>query len=170
MYALRDADFILIARMSLKQRRWRNVFQDHSGTLEGAELSNLAREMLSVTQKDGYYNAADVYELEKALLKGCDLNQDGRIDRRELALIIGAIANAQSPGMCEPLGNRARLVTMSGKSLLRCAAPMKIAFVGFWPSKKSFTNLRIIQSFDFRSPAFQFTRRWLQSSKRLMQR
>ncbi|XP_055347695.1 calbindin-32-like [Paramacrobiotus metropolitanus] len=68
--------------------------KDNSGTLEGNELSNLVREILSVTQS--YYNASDVYEMEQALLKGCDVNNDGRIDRRELALIIQAIANSQT--------------------------------------------------------------------------
>jgi Ca2+-binding EF-hand superfamily protein len=70
--------------------------RDGSGTLEGAEMSNLARDILSITQKDGYYNASDVYDLQNSLMKGCDVNHDGRIDRRELALIITAIANAHS--------------------------------------------------------------------------
>jgi len=72
--------------------------RDNSGTLEGSELTNLARDILATTQQDGYYNASDVYDLEQALLTGCDVNHDGRIDRKELALILQAVIQAQRDG------------------------------------------------------------------------
>lgn len=47
-----------------------------------------------MTQKDGYYNASDVYDLERALLRGCDIDRDGHINRKELAVILLAIADS----------------------------------------------------------------------------
>lgn len=68
--------------------------KDGNGTLEGGELTKLVHDVLAMTQKNGYYNASDVYDLEQALLKGCDIDHDGRINRKELAVILLAIADS----------------------------------------------------------------------------
>ncbi|GAV02109.1 hypothetical protein RvY_12713 [Ramazzottius varieornatus] len=68
--------------------------KDGNGTLEGSELTRLVHDILAMTQKDGYYNASDVYDLEQALLRGCDIDRDGHINRKELAVILLAIADA----------------------------------------------------------------------------
>lgn len=39
-----------------------------------------------------------MYDLEQAILKGCDVDGNGRIDRRELAVILLAILNSNVQG------------------------------------------------------------------------
>ncbi|OQV15746.1 Calbindin-32 [Hypsibius exemplaris] len=90
--------------------------KDGNGTLEGTELANLVTDILELTQKDGFYNASDVYDLQQAILKGCDVDHDGRIDRRELAVILLAILNAGVEGVHDYAEDYNRRVYQGRKS------------------------------------------------------
>lgn len=65
-------------------------------------MANLVRDILEdqvALKNDHYsYNASDVYEIQQALLKGCDLDGNGRIDRKELAIVLLAIVRAGLSG------------------------------------------------------------------------
>lgn len=63
------------------------------GFIAGSELSSLVRDIFAVSEPNGYFNASDVYELQQSILKGCDLNHDGRLDRRELQLVLQSTIN-----------------------------------------------------------------------------
>ncbi|OQV17029.1 hypothetical protein BV898_08891 [Hypsibius exemplaris] len=67
-----------------------------NGTLEGNELSAFVRDLLA-TGSDKF-TAEDVRDLEKVILKTCDLDKNGSIDVKELALVIKSIANAKQKG------------------------------------------------------------------------
>ena len=71
--------------------------QDASGTLEGSELSAFVRDLLATGGKEA--SAHDISDLEKVILKACDLDRNGTIDGKELALVIKSIANAKQKGM-----------------------------------------------------------------------
>jgi len=73
--------------------------KDGNGTLEGSELTNLVTDILELTQQGGFYNASDVYDLQQAILKGCDVDGNGRIDRKELAVILLAVLRAGADGV-----------------------------------------------------------------------
>ena len=49
-----------------------------------------------MVQQGFFYNDADVYDVNKAIFKGCDLDQDGRINRKELAVILQLMTLANS--------------------------------------------------------------------------
>lgn len=68
--------------------------KDNNGTIEGQELTSLVRDMLGVVQQGSFYNDADVYDVKEAIFKGCDRDQDGRINRKELAVILMSLANS----------------------------------------------------------------------------
>jgi len=86
--------------------------RDNSGTLEGAELQNLVRDILddqSAIDKTNY-DANDVFEVEKALLKGCDVDKNGRIDRKELAVVLITISRAGISGLFQGIDEYAGAV------------------------------------------------------------
>lgn len=56
-------------------------------------------DLLEINQGPGKYSANDVYEIQKALMKGCDVNSDGKIERKELAVLLIAIVNAGLSGV-----------------------------------------------------------------------
>lgn len=72
-------------------------FQDGNGTLEGSEFKRLVADLLQ-SSTGRQPSPAEVEDLESDLLKGCDLNNDGRIDGKELSVILLAIANATKNG------------------------------------------------------------------------
>lgn len=39
------------------------------------------------------YDAQDLVDFEKSILAGCDYNKDGKINRKELTMILLALAN-----------------------------------------------------------------------------
>ncbi|GAV08969.1 hypothetical protein RvY_18583-2 [Ramazzottius varieornatus] len=68
--------------------------QNVNGTLEGNELSAFVRDLLATSNND--YSADMVRDFEEVILKACDVDRNGSLDAKELALVINSIANAQS--------------------------------------------------------------------------
>ncbi|XP_055328861.1 calbindin-32-like isoform X2 [Paramacrobiotus metropolitanus] len=73
--------------------------KDNSGTLEAEELDNLLRDVLVASQTPGKtISAGDVQELKASLMKACDLDANGRLNAKELSVLLLAIANSQRSG------------------------------------------------------------------------
>lgn len=65
-------------------------FQDNNGSIENEELRGFLKDLLELVKKD--YDAADLEEFEETILQGVDYNQDGKINRKELTMILLALA------------------------------------------------------------------------------
>jgi Ca2+-binding EF-hand superfamily protein len=65
--------------------------QDGSGTIEGEELTGLVKDLLAYYCVE--YDINDLEDTKKALLSSCDSNSDGRINLKELSLILNIMAD-----------------------------------------------------------------------------
>ncbi|RWS07571.1 calbindin-32-like protein, partial [Dinothrombium tinctorium] len=63
---------------------------DNNGTIENEELKGFLKDLLELVKKD--YDAQDLEEFQKAILAGCDYNKDGKINKKELTMILLALA------------------------------------------------------------------------------
>lgn len=94
------------------------LFQDNNGTIENEELRGFLKDLLELVKKvtnklflhvplniakcrHKYinllyhfqdYDAQDLLDFEETILRGVDYNQDGKINRKELTMILLAIA------------------------------------------------------------------------------
>ncbi|CAG2164160.1 unnamed protein product [Oppiella nova] len=64
--------------------------RDKNGTIENEELKGFLKDLLELVKKD--YDAQDLGEFQKAILSGCDYNRDGKINKKELTMILLALA------------------------------------------------------------------------------
>ncbi|KAL0276630.1 UNVERIFIED_CONTAM: hypothetical protein PYX00_004163 [Menopon gallinae] len=64
--------------------------RDNNGCIENEELRGFLKDLLELVKKD--YDAADLEEFEETILQGVDYNQDGKINRKELTMILLALA------------------------------------------------------------------------------
>lgn len=64
--------------------------RDNNGTIENEELRGFLKDLLELVKKD--YDAQDLEEFEETILRGVDYNQDGKINRKELTMILLALA------------------------------------------------------------------------------
>jgi len=62
--------------------------RDSSGHIENEELSGFLKDLLELVKTD--YDAADLNEFSRTILKGCDLNRNGKVSQKELTVILGA--------------------------------------------------------------------------------
>ncbi|KAK6622340.1 Calbindin-32 [Polyplax serrata] len=67
---------------------------DNNGSIENEELRGFLKDLLELVKKD--YDAADLEEFEETILQGVDYNQDGKINRKELTMILLALAKHSS--------------------------------------------------------------------------
>ncbi|OQV19952.1 Calbindin-32 [Hypsibius exemplaris] len=65
--------------------------KDGSGTIEGEELTGLVKDLLAYYCVD--YDINDLEDTKLALLSSCDSNSDGRINLRELSLILNIMCD-----------------------------------------------------------------------------
>ncbi|GAV06428.1 hypothetical protein RvY_16423-4 [Ramazzottius varieornatus] len=65
--------------------------KDGSGTIEGDELTGLVKDLLAYYCVE--YDINDLEDTKKALLNTCDANSDGRINLRELSMILTVMAD-----------------------------------------------------------------------------
>ncbi|KAL1115271.1 hypothetical protein AAG570_007302 [Ranatra chinensis] len=63
---------------------------DDNGTIENEELRGFLKDLLELVKKD--YDAQDLQDFEDTILHGVDYNQDGKINRKELTMILLALA------------------------------------------------------------------------------
>uniref|UniRef100_UPI0035900DF5 secretagogin isoform X2 n=1 Tax=Myxine glutinosa TaxID=7769 RepID=UPI0035900DF5 len=59
----------------------------NTGTLEGAEVEGFAKDMMELVRPS--LSTRELTQLTQSLLKRCDSNQDGKIQKWELGLILG---------------------------------------------------------------------------------
>ncbi|EEC03761.1 calbindin-32, putative [Ixodes scapularis] len=63
---------------------------DKNGTIENEELKGFLKDLLELVKKD--YDAQDLEEFQEAILRGCDFNKDGKISKKELTMVLLALA------------------------------------------------------------------------------
>ena len=68
--------------------------QDGNGTIENEELRGFLKDLLELVKKD--YDATDLKDFEDTILKGCDFNRDGKINKKELTMILLALSKQES--------------------------------------------------------------------------
>ncbi|XP_053201258.1 calbindin-32-like [Panonychus citri] len=64
--------------------------RDNNGTIENEELKGFLKDLLELVKRD--YDAQDLEQFQRSILKGCDLNKDGKINKKELTMVLLALA------------------------------------------------------------------------------
>ncbi|XP_022193257.2 calbindin-32 isoform X2 [Nilaparvata lugens] len=64
--------------------------RDNNGTIENEELRGFLKDLLELVKKD--YDAQDLQEFEETILRGVDYNQSGKVNKKELTMILLALA------------------------------------------------------------------------------
>lgn len=64
--------------------------RDKSGTIENEELKGFLKDLLELVKKD--YDATDLQDFQDTIMRGCDFNRDGKINKKELTMILLALA------------------------------------------------------------------------------
>lgn len=64
--------------------------RDKNGSIENEELKGFLKDLLELVKRD--YDARDLEDFQKAILQGCDFNKDGKINKKELTMILLALA------------------------------------------------------------------------------
>uniref|UniRef100_T1JJM2 EF-hand domain-containing protein n=1 Tax=Strigamia maritima TaxID=126957 RepID=T1JJM2_STRMM len=64
--------------------------RDQNGTIENEELTGFLKDLMELVKKD--YDAQDLQEFHDIIMQGCDFNHDGKINRKELTMILLALA------------------------------------------------------------------------------
>ncbi|XP_046386412.1 calbindin-32 isoform X2 [Ischnura elegans] len=64
--------------------------RDNNGTIENEELRGFLKDLLELVKKD--YDAQDLQDFEETILRGCDYDEDGKISKKELTMILLALA------------------------------------------------------------------------------
>jgi len=67
--------------------------RDGNGTIENEELRGFLKDLLELVKKD--YDAADLRDFEETIMKGCDFNHDGKINKKELTMILLALSSQE---------------------------------------------------------------------------
>ncbi|CAL1535484.1 unnamed protein product [Lymnaea stagnalis] len=71
--------------------------RDGNKSIEDEELHGFLKDLMELVQED--YDADDIEEFKDILLRECDINHDGRIDKDELSMVLVSFAKAsQGPG------------------------------------------------------------------------
>jgi len=68
--------------------------RDGNGTIENEELRGFLKDLLELVKRD--YDTTDLKDFEDTILKGCDFNRDGKINKKELTMILLALAKQGS--------------------------------------------------------------------------
>ncbi|CAG0878930.1 unnamed protein product [Darwinula stevensoni] len=79
--------------------------RDNSGMIENEELRGFLKDLLELAKKD--YDASDLEAFQETIMRGCDFNRDGRINRKELTMILLALAKANEEPEPETEGSGA---------------------------------------------------------------
>jgi len=67
--------------------------RDNSEVIENEELSGFLKDLLELVKKD--YDSSDLADFAQTIMKGCDTNRDGKISKKELTVILMALADQQ---------------------------------------------------------------------------
>ncbi|KAG0710767.1 Calbindin-32 [Chionoecetes opilio] len=74
--------------------------RDNNGTIENEELNGFLKDLLELVKKD--YDALDLQEFQDAIMRGCDFNKDGKINKKELTMILLALARHGTDDEAQP--------------------------------------------------------------------
>ncbi|KAK3732074.1 hypothetical protein RRG08_026459 [Elysia crispata] len=66
--------------------------RDGNKSIEDEELHGFLKDLMELVQED--YDADDIEEFKDILLRECDINHDGRIDKDELSMVLVSFARA----------------------------------------------------------------------------
>ncbi|XP_035824709.1 calbindin-32 [Aplysia californica] len=66
--------------------------RDGNKSIEDEELHGFLKDLMELVQED--YDADDIEEFKDILLRECDINHDGRIDKDELSMVLVSFAKA----------------------------------------------------------------------------
>lgn len=64
--------------------------RDKNGTIENEELRGFLKDLLELVKKD--YDEQDLRDFQETIMRGCDYNRDGKINKKELTMILLALA------------------------------------------------------------------------------
>lgn len=64
--------------------------RDKNGTIENEELKGFLKDLLELVKKE--YDAQDLQDFQDTIMRGCDFNRDGKINKKELTMILLALA------------------------------------------------------------------------------
>ncbi|KPJ07656.1 Calbindin-32 [Papilio machaon] len=64
--------------------------RDNNGSIENEELRGFLKDLLELVKKD--YDAQDLLEFEETILQGVEYSSDGKISRKQLTMILLALA------------------------------------------------------------------------------
>ncbi|CAG0878710.1 unnamed protein product [Darwinula stevensoni] len=78
----------------VRQGETMRQFTDKSGAIESDELRGLLKDLLDQAKKP--YTADDLLELQQMIMRGCDVDHDGKINRRELTMILLALTKVHN--------------------------------------------------------------------------
>ena len=65
-------------------------WKDGNGMIENEELYGLCKDLLELAKSE--YDMDDLEAFHDAIINGCDVNHDGKINQKELTMILLAIA------------------------------------------------------------------------------
>jgi len=65
--------------------------RDRSGVIENEELSGFLKDLLELVKND--YDTTDLADFAQTIMKGCDTNKEGKVSKKELTVILMALAN-----------------------------------------------------------------------------
>ncbi|UYV80222.1 CALB1 [Cordylochernes scorpioides] len=66
---------------------------DKNGTIENEELNGFLKDLLDLVKKE--YSAQDLAEFKEAIMQACDVNRDGKVNRKELTMVLLAVSQQQ---------------------------------------------------------------------------
>lgn len=67
--------------------------RDQSGIIETEELRGFVKDLLELVKKD--YDTDDLVDFEEAILKGCDIDRNGEVSKKELTMILLALSEEE---------------------------------------------------------------------------
>lgn len=78
--------------------------RDQNGSIENEELKGFLKDLLELVKRD--YDAQDLAEFQDAILRGCDFNKDGKINKKELTMVLLALARHANQELEQPANRR----------------------------------------------------------------
>ncbi|KAI1293019.1 Calbindin-32 [Halotydeus destructor] len=72
------------------ERVFANYDRDNNGTIENEELNGFLKDLLEIVKKDGI-DGIELENFKESILAVCDTNRDGKVDRKELTMVLMAL-------------------------------------------------------------------------------
>lgn len=69
--------------------------RDGSGCIEDDELRGFLKDLMELVKKD--YDTEDLSDFHETIMQGCDFDRDGKINKKELTMILMALSKHDTP-------------------------------------------------------------------------